>query len=229
MSNSPYLTQQFCGGALISEKHVLTSASCAYFAYYYVVYVHLGDTILGNDMDVTYTNTIAVTNFFIHQDYVNEFPYSSSNIAILEMAEPVPLDLYPNIKPACLPDQGTDFIGYTATLSGWGLDGVNGYNTWLHEAQVSVVADEQCFGISPSEICATGTLQGSEAPCLRDDGGALVINDPSINNNGLTVGGIISVEDCYEGETYTRVSFFVNWINGIIGDTATCPPPQSTK
>ena len=179
----PDLNSQWCGGSLISDKHVLTSAYCA--SLYSAIYVHLGDTILGNDKDVDYNKTIEVASKYLHPNYVSESPYNVNNIAILEMAEPVPLDQYPNIKPVCLPDPGADFTGTTATVSGWGKIS-SGYETsWLRELQVTVFADDQCAEVTPSELCA-GVLQGNEAPCEKDDGGPLVVSDPNANNNATT-------------------------------------------
>ena len=221
MYDSP-LWAQFCGGTLISEKHVLTSAWCAQYAYY----VHLGDTILGNELDVIFTKTLAVVQWNIHPDYVNQYPYKTNNIAILEMEEAVPLNQYPNIKPACLPDQGADFLGNTATVVGWGYDVNLDYSSWLHELQATVFADEECATLTPSELCA-GT-QGSEVPCFGDNGGPLLVSDSNVNNNGLTLAGIVSNPDCVNlVQTYTKVSLYYDWINGIIGGATMCPPPPT--
>ena len=215
------------GGSLISSKHVLTTAWNVRNNFTY--YVHLGDTILGNDMDVDDIKTIAVIKKDIPTCFVNRNPYPC-NIAVLEMAESVPLDQYPNIKPVCLPSPGADFTGFTATVTGWGDDADNGvtdYNSWLHEVQVTDYTRQYCNNnaIHWSEICA-GVLAGIEAPCYGDNGAPLVVRDPA-NNNGLTLAGIAFSRngDCKQIETYTKVSAFVyGLINGIIGDT-TCPPP----
>ena len=247
MLNSPDLSSlQRCGGSIISDKHVLTSASCVAGDGTY--YVHLGDTILGNDKDVSFKKTTLVTNKYLHPDYDFSSTGAENDIAILEMAEPIALDQHGNIKPVCLPDQGAEFIGYTATVTGWDdnihqpLDENDDdiHNSWLHEVDITILDDEECdndyyiyyynnyeYGVLSSQLCA-GVLDGNEASCFGDDGGPLVVSDPNINNNGLTIAGIVDASDCNLVEAYTKVSVFSDWINGIIGDATTCPPPPST-
>ena len=105
-----------CGGVLISSKHILTSIQCV-DQDTYPDYILLGDTTVG--VDDNPTMTIEVTNYILHED-------RSVNIAILEMAEPVDMDKYPNIKPVCLPEKFADFTGSVGTTTGWAYNGVNG-------------------------------------------------------------------------------------------------------
>ena len=164
MEDTPDLsTRQTCAGTILSDRHILTTARCVsdemFAPSFSTFYVHLGDTILGNDKDVNYNKTVLVTNKYLHPNF--DCPHN--NIAILEMAETVPLDQYPNIKPACLPDQGADFSRFradftetSATVTGWGVsDRYGDYNSWLHEVQVKVFADEECEEIlTSSQLCA---------------------------------------------------------------------------
>ena len=216
MWDTPDLSSsQICAGSLISDKHVLTSANCVSGDRTY--YVHLGDTILGNDKDVSFNKTVLVTNKYLHPGF--DFPVN--DIAILEMAEPVRLNQYGNIKPVCLPDQDAEFIGYTSTVTGWGESEqyTNIYNSWLNEVQVTV---RECgAGAHSTQLCVS-----KEAQCRRDWGGPLVVSNPNVNNNGFTIAGIVATGCSPFGNNYfTKSSLFTNWIIGIIGDATTCPPP----
>ena len=73
----------------------------------YADYVLLGDIAVGVD-DGT-ISIIKVSRYILHDDTLVK-------IAILEMAEPVPLDQYPNIKPVCLPEKAADFSDYVGTI-----------------------------------------------------------------------------------------------------------------
>ena len=217
MFDSPNITRRLeCAGTLISDIHILTAARCVDWDSY-PDYILLGDTMVGSKSDdANYDNknmtTVLVTNIHYHPD-------TSTNIAILEMAEPVPLDKYPNIKPICLPEADTDFNGFAATVTGWAFNGVNGYNSWLQEEGVTVFDDRHCEDVSSNQLCAG-------ASCVGDTGGPLVVSDPA-NNNGLTLAGIIerNTKDCSGVKAYTDVSQFIEWINDTVGQATTCPPP----
>ena len=146
--------------------------------------------------------TIEVTNYILHED-----------ISILEMAEAVPLDKYSNIKPICLPDNSADFTDYVATTTGWAYNGVNGYNSWLHENYVTVSENGDKTKLS-------GKIANNSA-CYGDMGGPLVVSDPA-NNNGLTLAGVSDNNDC---KTFTKVSMYTDWITSVIDDSNLCPSP----
>ena len=199
------LSRQQCGGSLITEKHVVTKRSCASGDRTY--YVHLGDTILGNDKDVNYNKTVLVTNKYIHPDYA----WPVNDIAILEMAEPVMLDKFPNIKPLCLPQTNSNFV--EGTVTGWAYNGVNGYNSWLHQSNITVSENSDETKLSGNDI--------NISSCYGDTGGPLVVSDPA-NNNGLTLAGVSDDNNC---KTFIKVSTLMDWINNVISDSNVCPSP----
>ena len=202
MFDSPDIFRRLgCGGVLISSKHILTSIKCVDWDSH-PDYILLGDTAVG--VDDAPTLTIEVTNYILHED-------RSVNIAILEMAEAVQLDEYPNIKPVCLPEKFADFTDYDCRTTGWAHNGVNGYNSWLHETKVTISE------YSDNKIVTRGNITS----CYGDTGAPLVVSDPA-NNNGLTLAGVSDDTHC---ETYVNVSKYIDWINSVIADSTICPSP----
>ena len=202
MFDSPDIFRRLgCGGVLISSKHILTSIKCVDWDSH-PDYILLGDTAVG--VDDAPTMTIEVTNYILHED-------TSVNIAILEMAEAVQLDEYPNIKPVCLPEKFADFKDYDGTITGWAFRGVNGYNSWLHSNKVTISEYKD------NKIVVRGNITS----CYGDTGAPLVVSDPD-NNNGLTLAGVSDNSDC---SSFTQISHYIDWINSVIADSNSCPSP----
>ena len=51
-------------------------------------------------------------------------PYLYNDFALVRLAEPLVFN--DMVAPACLPDPGMDFTGWTAQTSGWGLNHTDG-------------------------------------------------------------------------------------------------------
>ena len=195
------------------------------------VKVRVGDTTLDEEFEAT-SFTVDVANIKKHPDYEYVFERNNNDIAILELAEPVSLTEYPNIKPACLPEAGALFPG-EAIVTGWGTVASGSYSTAsLNEVGVTVFADGDCGEVNhlmtEDEICA-GLKEGGKGTCQGDSGGPLVAADPA-RNNSMSLIGVVSfgLEDCSEfGQpvVFAEVSHFVGWLMEQMPDLNTCPPP----
>ena len=110
---------QECGGTLVGEKYVITAASCTVGTS--DIRVIIGDTTLGVANDTTRL-IIRVSEIRVHPKFDQNQSPNANNIAVLVLSTPVPLDLYPNIKPVCLPYTETkpEMFGRSAVGSGWG-------------------------------------------------------------------------------------------------------------
>merc|ERR1719468_983568 len=169
----------WCGGTLISDRHVLTAAHCTAGETTSSMKVLLGVHRI-DDNSYTIMPIKKITDDPKYNS--NNFKYDYS---ILELAEPVTFSA--SIAPACLPsDTSKDFAGELATVSGWGtLTSGGNQPAVLHSVDVTVTTTAACkeaYGnsqIGNMNICAADSGKDS---CQGDSGGPLVLPDPRGGN-----------------------------------------------
>ena len=222
---------QGCGGTLVGDKYVVTAAHCTDGMAADSLSVQVGDTSLDTSFEAM-SFTIAVSAIKQHPDY--DPSTTANDISVLELATPVSLTDYPNIKPACLPAEGAQFPG-DAIVSGWGTVGSGSYlNSWLHEVNVTVFADGNCGSMNshmtPDMLCA-GLMEGGKDACQGDSGGPLVASDPAMQGCMSLIGVVSWGFGCAGQDAlgiYAEVSHFTSWLNQQMPDLNTCPPKYST-
>ena len=226
------MSSQGCGGALISDRYVVTAAHCTNGQSASGLKVYVGGTSL---VDINQT-----TSFIVNVKSIKQHPnYDSSNIAndisILELESALDLYSNPTIKPICLPAQGATFPNQQATVSGWGTLSSGGSSpSTLHEVDVTVFADGNCGEMNqymtPDMLCA-GVMEGGKDACQGDSGGPLFIGDPA-NNNAQSLIGVVSwgfgCANPGQLGIYAEVSYFRDWIDDHTPDMNTCAPPTNT-
>ena len=189
--------------------------------------IRVGDTTLDEEFEAE-SFTYSVAAIKNHPNYNSGT--LQNDIAVIELDSEVPLDMYPHIKPACLPDAGALFPG-DAVVSGWGTVGSGSYlNSWLHEVDVTVFPDGDCGSMNSEMtddmLCAGLRLGGKDA-CQGDSGGPLVASDPS-KNGAMSLIGVVSWGiGCGAVDSlgiYAEVSHFTDWLNQQMPDISTCPP-----
>merc|ERR1711962_954511 len=176
----------WCGGTLISDRHIMTAAHCTAGKTPASIQILLGEHRTNDDV-------------FTRADVskINDDPnYSMPNgdFSILTLTKPVTFTN--SIRPACLPAT-TDktYAEELATVTGWGtLSSGGNQPTVLMEVDVTVTTNEyfnMVYGvINDLHICA---MDPGKDACQGDSGGPLVVKE----NDRWTLVGVVSFgHDC---------------------------------
>lgn len=215
-----------CDGSLISEDFILTAATCLdHQEYGDARFIKIGDLILNSDEDDAQPQEFDIIKTFTHPNYRPSDQYN--DIALAKIDKKARLNLY--ARPACL-DTSTN-IDFTKkpTGSGWGE---NKYEHSLLRVPSEYVTPPDCNNayqlvtkskprdgiMGETQICArkTGTA------CPAYSGGPLQMYNEEVFCM-YTIVGVNSFPHGCNGSTipgiYTRVSHYINWIEGIVWPT----------
>nr|AQM58428.1 venom s1 protease with cub domain 13 [Pristhesancus plagipennis] len=204
----------FCGGTIVTKRHVISAAHCTtkITATHVVVGMdHLSKRDGGH--------VIAVENTINHGYYPSYA--TSKDISILILAEEIKFSR--NVGPACLPTHDPNLINQPVLAIGWGSMTSAEFNAGrdslqLKKAYLRAISMESCNPVwdgrwpsnPPTHVC---TWHRNRDVCFGDSGGPVVWLDPETNR--YTLIGIPSVCDgCIleKPALHTALHYYYPWV-----------------
>ncbi|XP_034478951.1 venom serine protease [Drosophila innubila] len=217
----------FCGGVIVSHRHIITAAHCTLQVSQATNIVAIaGTNNLQNPTSSIYYAQYAIQQMIRHGQYVND-PNVINDIAVLVTAATIKWSR--GVGPICLPPQGTtsSFAYDTVDVIGWGTTTFAGYTSpTLQKINLMVINNQDCqteysgvATINSGQICTNDYTGNKRDSCQYDSGGPVIMRTSRHFLVGVISFGKQCASESYATGVNTRVTTYITWIRNTIGNS----------
>lgn len=218
-------------GTLIDKEWILTTSHCVHLGPYKIqpqfIKVELGAHLRGGNKPNP--KLLSVKQIIINNDFKADLNMLSSNIAMLQLSQPV--NFTENVLPICLPTRQETHSFVTrrnkGVIIGWGKNANHKIHGNLRQNLVTLTRRQRCSWAQRTYdkhklICAG--YSSSEVTCISDSGSPLMFSTTHAQNPRLKrwiMGGMLSwglntfSKSChrdYSHTAYVNIGSYLKWI-----------------
>ncbi|KAG5669925.1 hypothetical protein PVAND_000215 [Polypedilum vanderplanki] len=214
-------TLQLCTGVLITNKFALSSARCMSRRNIPQLVVEFGNTVINPGVRDG-PNNVGISEIIFHPDF--NYTTYENDICIIQLQNEINLDGF--YEPfAHLSVTGSRFqSGTIGTHAGWGATLANVTNHQLHRADVTIISHSECItavGESKQPFFQNICAMDKSVVCTGDMGAPLLINRILVGITSFRNGELCVNIPGQFPNVYTAISFYISWIESVIGERFT--------
>ncbi|XP_066960320.1 trypsin II-P29-like [Macrobrachium rosenbergii] len=237
-----YPPPHFCGGTILNNFWILTTASCVTSSSYNLLVV-LGEYNLDEEEGYEISRTPLLSIIHPKYTYFSTHAYNAALLLVpyFSYGERIqPASLLPKFddkrhrldrrftdrmkeeegggKLCKTPDAKRDLQGVEGLIAGWGRTNSEEFSSVVMEANLTIQSNDFCQSAYPDDdmeslMCAADVTHGGVGACMGDSGGGLISKD------GYILGIYSYAEPCASDEfpgIYVNMSAIQDWLCSIV-------------
>ena len=191
--------RHLCGGALVAQNWVVTSARC----------VDAAERVMSGDPGLHDGRIHGIAEKHVYPGWAGT---DHDDIALVELDSSVSAGWIP-VLGAHAADRVAE--GRVLTASGWGAVGDDSPSASLYYIDVDVLDPGACGDLTADMLCTTSPAL--EVGCGTDQGGPVVV---PAHGDWALAGLTANAGGCYDSSVLTNVGRYTDWMAEHIGDLA---------